>query len=322
MTINEIKKNLNFELGAKISSFEIPTNIPIKPLKEADLDERLLNGLIDILSFNKTTIEIEGYYHSDKVVIDIPLTERFLKTFGHPLLTVNCCRDETLGMELYGFIRNLIGSRDTLPHFLRLHVYTHNLSDEELETQGKLPYHSIDLTAFDRRAQVIGASTYLEAMANKVSRDSLSKPKARESWRKRLRNKETKGKPYKPDFFDHISHLKDNKVLSDNICQALHKLRLARNTSAHNYEIYTKGDSATPFDYIRVTQLDDEFIEKATDFVRTCKKMYGAVPKAYGKNKFKRYTELLAGDINKIAKVESVHVLGLQYSKPLEEIFG
>lgn len=324
MSIDALKKKINIKLGASLSTFEIKRLGVQNLIETRELDVKALRDLLDALSALSCTIEVKGYYGSDKVKIDIPVTEGLLKSFGHPLITVNFSRDQDAGMDLFRLLFDLVGSKDSVPHFIRLEANLFDLTDQELETQEKLSLHSMDLKTFDKRAQVIAASTYIEAMVTIVSNNSLQKSEFKASWRERVKPMRENGKRGKitPKFATHIDHIEKNGILSSNICDAINKLRLARNVSAHNYKVFKSGEGGAPFDYIEVTHLDEEFISASRDFVEVCKGIFGAIPKAFGNNKFQRYSELLAGEISKSTNLESVLVLGVRHSDEVEEIFG
>jgi hypothetical protein len=321
MNIDEIKKDLNYGLGAKLRSFFISTEGTTTPVEEARLDDKTLKYFIDILSSDSITIEIKFYLNADQILLDIPLTERFITTFAKKLTATNRRHETHLGVKVHHIVRDLIYSEVPIPHFLTLHAYVHSLSDEELGVLENLPSHAIDLGSFEKKGQVIGAALSLEAMATKASTESLKEYKPKKSWEKRLSRKPiTKNAP-EINFFDHIQHLQENKILSKDICHALHKLRQARNAAAHNFDIHTKENSEASYDYIEVTQADQHFISAVSDFVATCKSLYGPVPKTF-RDIFKRHTELLAGDINKFAKTSPVFTLEPHYPKELSDIFG
>ncbi|UHG95134.1 hypothetical protein [Pseudomonas sp. 7-41] len=324
MSIDLLRNKIDIERGASLSSFEIKRLGATNLIETRELDAKALGGFIAFICTLNCTTELEGYYESDKVKIDIPITEGLLKAFGHPLITVNFSRDESTGWELFHLMFKLAGSRDSVPHFLRLEANLFDLSDQELETQEKLTLHSMDLKTFDKRAQVIAISTYIEAMVTIVSEKSLATPEFRESWRERVRPKKANGKRGKitPNFSTHIEHLKENGILTLSLCDAVDKLRLARNVSAHNYKIFKGGEGGSPVDHIEVTHLDEEFISKSREFIAVCKDIFGAIPKALGSNKFQRYSEILAGEISKSTSLESVLVLGVRHSDEVEEIFG
>ncbi|MEQ6927778.1 hypothetical protein AAUI01_19410 [Pseudomonas mosselii] len=324
MTINALRTKIDIDRGASLSSFEIKRLGALNLIETRELDANALRGLIAFICTLNCTTELEGYYDSDKVKIDIPITEGLLKAFGNPLITVNFSRDESTGLELFHLMFELAGSKDSVPHFLRLEANLFDLSDQELETQEKLTLHSMDLKTFDKRAQVIAASTYIEAMVTIVSEKSLSTPEHSKAWQERVRPIKRNGKRGKitPNFSTHIDHLEEIKILPQSICDALNKLRLARNVSAHNYNVFMGGEGGSPINHIEVTHLDEDFISKSREFVDVCKDIFGAVPKALGNNKFQRYAELLAGEICKFTNLESVIVLGVRHSDDVEEIFG
>jgi hypothetical protein len=324
MSIDALRIKIDIELGASLSSFEIKRLGAMNLIETRELDAKTLRGLLTFICALKCTAEVEGYYGSDKVKIDIPITEGLLKVFGNPLITANFSRDESTGWELFHLMFDLAGSKDSVPHFLRLEANLFDLTDRELETQEKLTLHSMDLKTFDKRAQVIAVSTYIEAMVTIVSEKSLATPELRESWRERVRPKKANGKRGRitPNFSTHIDHLEENGILSSNICGAINKLRHARNVSAHKYEIFMGGEGGSPVDHIEVTHLDEAFLSKSREFVDVCKEIFGVIPKALGSNKFQRYSELLAGEISKSTSLESVLVLGIRHSDEVEEIFG
>lgn len=324
MSIDTLKKKINVEPGASLSTFEIKRLGVTNLIETKELDAKTLRGLLDILSALKCTTEFEGYHDSDKVKFDIPVTEGLLRRFGHPLITVNFSRDQDTGMDLFRLLFDLAGSKDSVPHFIRLEAHLFDLTDQELEIQEKLTLHSMDLKTFDKRAQVIAVSTYIEAMVTIVSKKSLEISEFRNSWRERVRPIRENGKRGKitPNFSTHIDHLEENSILSSDICDAINKLRLARNVSAHNYTVFKGGEGGSPVDHIEVTHLDEAFISASRDFVEVCKGIFGPIPKALGNNKFQRYSELLAGEISKSTSLESVLVLGVRHSDDVEEIFG
>ncbi len=324
MIIEALKKKINFEHGASLSSFRIKRLGEKQLVEIKELDAKHLNDFVSFLIALNCTVEVEGYYNSDKIKIDIPVTAHLLKSFGHPLITVNFSRDESAGWELFNLMFYLVGSKDNVPHFLQLDAYVYDLTDQELEKQEALTLHRMDLKTFDKRAQVIAAATYIEAIVTLISKNSLVTPEYGESWRERVRPKAKNGKrrSIKPSFSTHIDHLKENGILASNLCDVINKLRLTRNSSAHNYSIFKGGEDGSPVDHVEVTHLDGEFISRSREFVDACKDIFGAVPKALGSNKFQRYSEFLAGEICKSTHLESVLVLGVRHSDDLEEIFG
>ncbi|MFG0669443.1 DUF4145 domain-containing protein [Pseudomonas sp. xss_1] len=320
MSIEKLRKTLNLEPGGTLSSYEITFSTAPTLAKEVTLGKGPLTGWLDLLSTSNAAVEIE--YNSDHASIIIPLTASFLKTFSNPLIPANSCRTEALGLEIYESFRAFINTHKNMPHFLKLNAHSYEFSEQELSIEEKLPRHIIDIGNYDKKGLVIGASLHLEALVTKATSESLKNSKAKISWESRMREKERNKKYSKPDFNDYIRHLVEIGIISEKIRKALDSLRHARNVSAHNFTIFEKEKNNLPFDYIEVTQEDKEFIKAVKDFIRHCRNIYGEHPKGYGHDKFKRYTELLAGSISKLAKVESVHHLYFEYSKDLEDIFG
>ncbi|CAI8816385.1 hypothetical protein [Pseudomonas chlororaphis] len=322
MDIDEVKDKVNFELGAKISSFLVTPEKKVTRIREKTIPEELFRGVVDILAYNKAYIEVSYQIGSDKMTFDVPLTGKLLTIFVNPFLAANTCRNTSLGIDASHLIQDLIFNDEIVPHFLKFEAQVHYLSSEDLSQQEKLPYHGVNIKNYGSKGQVIGAALYLEAMAVKATEISLQKPKARNSWEQRITKKQSGRSQYKPDFNDRIQHLRENKIYPYKICSALHSLRKARNCAAHNFQVQAAVSSPNPFEHIEVTQNDQDFINNINIFIEQCREMYGEASKAYGKNIFKRYTDNLAGDLNKYTKIISVHQLGLQHSKELEDVFG
>lgn len=267
-----------------------------------------LNGgdielLIKILARWKVQVHADYKFNEGIAAFDIPF-QSFWKIFGNPLMPANAVEEFPKGSKLNAQIHQLQPKDgEKIPHAYRV-IGSSRLEANQVDMEALFgdKRHHIDISRFKQRAEVVVAATYIEAILQTLVKDipliDIEKNKG--------------GRDYNAK----IECCRRNRILNGSTCKLLHDLRKLRNSAAHDYEI-SSGDS--PFKTVAVPHASQEFIFSLRRFVSSCEKRYG-VPDQ-NTQRFYRASELLAGEINQVARLHSVIELGVAHPDELDEYF-
>jgi hypothetical protein len=286
---------IDFRAGATITENYLGE---VKPpaLLSSKIDTKDLENLIRVLDRLKIQVFPE---YGDSVVFDIPY-QSLWSFMGHPLLIGNTLKNTDDAWGLHQISRALVRDDGFVPHSYQVVATAwKGNSEASLMAFFSEERHHIDVSRFEHRAKVIAATTYIDAMLQYM-----------------LRKTHTRGKI---DLNDKIKLCQENGILNKDVCSILHSLRNLRNNSAHEFSRDWKV-RGTRFKLVSVPQSSQQFMKSLKDFVSKAEARYGKSTDPMPK--FIRCVELVAGELNKKAKLDSVIMLGAIHSDELDKYFN
>lgn len=269
---------------------------------KVELPGAQIESLIKLLA--RRGVYVIPEYFDKYLQIDIPF-QSFWYQFQNPLLVgnyIDADSDDTWG--LYHNVMRLRGDGARCPHSYRLTVASRSLTQEGVENELHRERHRIDLSRFSHRAEVIAAATYVDAMVTYIVRDlSLVNPQ-NSNW--------------DVTFAHKIKACRNHGLLQAEVCELLHELRELRNNAAHEFSEDWRIENG-PFKTVSVPQGSEEFLASLRKFVEKAELRYGEVDA--NSQRFYRAVELLAGELNLVAGLDNVMVLGGHHPDELDLYF-
>ncbi|MGY2211746.1 hypothetical protein OQB66_03180 [Pseudomonas syringae] len=202
-----------------------------------------------------------------------------------------------LRMELVKGLK--LDNKSKYPHLVRICLAGHQWGEEFSKIQ--IEPHNGKVSSFECRAEIIAHATYIQGMLYKIISDSKKptpKPLAEMS------------------YHQMISFCMNKHLLKSDTVKVLRHLKDLRNEAAHqfSFEVGSNGH-----DFMSVEPVSRKLMKDLEKFVAICEKRYKLQPARI--NRFSNSARLLAGELNKKAKLAQHVVLGKQYPTELATYF-
>ncbi|QKZ06054.1 hypothetical protein [Pseudomonas eucalypticola] len=185
------------------------------------------------------------------------------------------------------------------PHLVKIRLAMHSLGDEFSKV--KIPSHDGKFDSFECRAEIIAHATYIQGMLYKIIDDS---------------RKATPKPLGELTYHEMIKFCADNVLLDKKLLSLVRRLTDLRNDAAHQFSF---GKVSGGDDCLSVEPVSTKLMDGIEIFVASCERRYKL--KAGRINRFRNSVRVLAGEINKDAKLAMHIVLGKQYPSQLSTYF-
>lgn len=270
---------------------EILASYALPPEDVYTLIERLYWTSID--GTRDLTLDAQG----DKIVLTYSFSS-FWKTITSYFSIAQYSEEYSVKLRM-DLMENLRIEELKFPHFVRISLAGHSLGDEFSKV--KVSPHNGKIDAFECRADIIAHATYIQGMLFKIITDS----------------RKITPKPLNVmTYHDMIVFCGKHSLLNKKILSLVRLLKNLRNDAAHQYSFLSSSDGDN---YLSVEPVSNKMMGEIESFVLGCEKRYDL--KAGRINRFSNSVRVLAGEINKEAKLTMHMVLGKQYPSRLSTYF-
>lgn len=294
---NSLNEFVDFQHGATVTAVSINADWSMQKISEITISNEELKGLVEALSNFGISVVADYRLDAGYVTFDIPV-QLFKQVFlSGPVNLSFGMRSKSLPIAISIKCHQLHTALEVMPHAYRVRATS---VGERGGTSSEHEPHFIDVSEFRQRGIAIGIATYIDAMLECVVAGSGKSAE-------------------KMSFSQKIVHCRDNDLLTVACCARLDLLRDLRNNAAHEFECLAEGEQQNHYKVVRVPGYSESFLANVEVFVAQCEQAYGALP---GRTR-RLYlaANYLAGEINAVAKLESVFVLGVNYPEVLESYF-
>lgn len=306
MSAGGLRKYLDFDSGCAVYKCFLDCNLSGRIEAGVELTGQEFAMLVKIIARCGVQVHPEYEFNCGKALIDIPI-QSFWKVFGNCLEVGGSVADQSGALAVHLKLARLEPHEgEAVPHCYRIIGRTKlEASKVDMEALFNDARHHIDISRFKQRAEVVVAATYIEAMLQTLV-EGIPLETGHEIRIKRR------------DYMSKILCCRRHRLLEPSVCNLLDELRELRNSAAHDYEVASETNDG-PFNVVSVPQAGKRFLKQLVKFVDKCEARYGEP--AEDTHRFYRASEFLAGEINKVARLDSVLILGHKHPDELDRYF-